>query len=218
MPRPRRDSFPAHPPLRHPFPVVFLVVSSLELQLRDIVAEYQARGDTGALIDRLTALAATADPDALVVAARPWHEMPEVVMPVYERVVAARPDDAQALVTLANAYWITGRGPDLVGDLASRAIAADPQNRGAWHLWALAESNVRERVARWQQVTQRFPADQLARAALADNAASLAGGEHDPLALDLAIATYASLLAESAEPTQRAALETALKTLRAWKL
>jgi hypothetical protein len=106
----------------------------------------------------------------------------------------------------------------VVGDLASRAIAADAGNRGAWHLWALAESNVRERVARWQQVAQRFPADQTARAALADNATSLASAEHDPLALELAIRTYEGLLAESTQDAQRSALENALKTLRAWKL
>jgi hypothetical protein len=73
-------------------------------------------------------------------------------------------------------------------------------------------------VARWQRVAERFPADQLARAALADNAASLAGAEHDPLALDLAVATYESLLAETGDPSQRHALEAAITTLRGWKL
>jgi len=139
-------------------------------------------------------------------------------MPAYEHIVAERPNDAQAAVLLANAYWITGRGPEVVGALASQAIAADASNRGAWHLWALAEPEVRERVERWREVTRRFPEDQLARAALADNATSLAGAEHDPLALDLAIATYDSLLAEATHPHQRAALETTLATLRGWKL
>jgi hypothetical protein len=58
----------------------------------------------------------------------------------------------------------------------------------------------------------------LARAALADNAAGLAGAEHDPLALDLAVATYEGLLAEAETPTQRRALEHTLDTLRSWKL
>jgi hypothetical protein len=51
---------------------------------------------------------------------------------------------------------------------------ADPENRAAWHLWALAESDPRQRVARWQQVSARFPTDDLARANVADNAAALA--------------------------------------------
>ena len=103
-----------------------------------------------------------------------------------ERAVAERPEDAKALVALANHYWLIGAGPEVVGDLASRAIASDADNRAAWHLWALAESNPRERVARWQQVSKRFPTDDLAKANLADNAASLAGAEHDYEAVDLA--------------------------------
>jgi hypothetical protein len=67
-------------------------------------------------------------------------------------------------------------------------------------------------------VCSRFPRDQLARAALADNATSLAGAEHDPLALDLAITTYEGLMGEAQTPTQRRALETTLETLRGWKL
>jgi hypothetical protein len=105
-----------------------------------------------------------------------------------------------------------------VGELATRAIAADPTNRGAWHLWALTESNPRQRTARWHQVTRRFPEDQLAKALLADNAASLAGAEHDDEALVLAIATYEELLALAERPEQQAALRRALDTLRAWKL
>src|SRR5580765_5470187 len=116
-------------------------------------------------------------------------------LPALEQAVAARPDDAKALVALANHYWLIGAGPEAVGDLASRAIASDPDNRAGWHLWALAESNPRERVARWQQVSVRFPQDQLARANLADNAAALAGAEHDYEAVDLAVDTYEQLLA-----------------------
>lgn len=138
-------------------------------------------------------------------------------LPALERAVADRPDDAKALVALANHYWLIGAGPEAVGDLASRAIASDPDNRAGWHLWALAESNPRERVARWQQVSSRFPEDQLAKANLADNAASLAGAEHDYQAVDLAIDTYEELLATAQHPDQRAALEKAIKTLKGWK-
>src|SRR5258705_11971941 len=131
------------------------------------VREYHQQGDMGALLDRVKALSRVADPESPLAAAAPFGARPEVVIPVYERIVAARPDDAQAMVVLANAYWLTGRGADVVGDLARRAIAADDANRGAWHLWALAESNPRARMERWEVVTQRFRADQLARAALA---------------------------------------------------
>ena len=179
---------------------------------------YRQRGDLGALLDTLRALAASTPADSLASLAEPYRDHPEVVIPLYERLVEQRPDDARALVVLANAYWLTGRGPEVVGALATRAITADPTNRGAWHLWALTEPNVRARVSRWQQVSARFPADQLARAALADNAASLAGAEHDPLALDLAIETYEGLLRETADPGPRAALEQALGTLRGWRL
>lgn len=190
----------------------------LGAEIARLVDEYRSHDNLGHLFDALRRLADSADPDALQQAVAPFRDHPEVVIPVYERIVAQRPSDAQAMVVLANAYWITGRGPDVVGALAKRAIDADSGNRGAWHLWALAESNVRSRVERWQQVAERFPSDQLARAALADNAASLAGAEHDPLALDLAIATYEGLLRESVNPTQAAALRGAIDTLRAWKL
>jgi hypothetical protein len=138
-------------------------------------------------------------------------------LPELERAVAERPEDARALVALANHYWLIGAGPEVVGDLASRAIAADPDNRAAWHLWALAESNPRERVARWQQVSKRFPSDDLAKANLADNAASLAGAEHDYQAVDLAIDTYEDLLTRAEHPDQRSALEKAIRTLKGWK-
>ncbi|MDQ3673098.1 MAG: hypothetical protein M3365_01815 [Gemmatimonadota bacterium] len=138
-------------------------------------------------------------------------------LPELERAVAERPDDARAIVALANHYWLIGAGPDVVGDLASRAIASEPENRAAWHLWALAESDPRERVARWQQVSTRFPQDDLAKANLADNAASLAGAEHDYDAVDLAIVIYEALLATAQQADQRAALEKAIRTLRGWK-
>ena len=160
---------------------------------------------------------ATAGPEALAQAVEPFRDIPEVGGFVYEKIVAERPHDARALVILANAYWLAGRGPDVVGELATRAIAADPANRGAWHLWALTESNPRQRTERWRQVTARFPEDDLAKAILADNAASLAGAEHDYEALDLAVDTYENLLARAQHPQQRAALETAIRTLKGWK-
>jgi hypothetical protein len=185
--------------------------------LADAVAEYQRSASVPQLHERLAALSAAATPDALVVAVEPYREIPEVAGPVYERIVAERPGDARALVILANAYWLAGRGPDVVGELATRALAADPSNRGAWHLWALSESDPRARTARWQQVVSRFHDDDLARANLADNAASLAGAEHDYEALDLAVATYEELWARSPNAEQRAALEKALTALRGWK-
>ncbi len=119
-----------------------------------------------------------------------------------ERAASERPDDAKALVALANAYWLAGSGPEAVSDLASRAMAA---------------SDPRQRVARWQQVSARFPTDDLARANVADNAAALAGAEHDYDALDLAIATYEQLRETAEQSDQREALDTAIRTLRAWR-
>ena len=186
--------------------------------LAEAVQAYRTDSDASRLLDRLEVIAADADVDALIAAAEPYRDIPEVAGPLYERIVAQRPGNARALVILASAYWLHGRGPEIVGDLASRAISADPGNRGAWHLWALTESDPRARVRRWEQVATRFPDDQLAAANLADNAASLAGAEHDPVALELAIETYERLLARADHPQQRAALETALKTLREWRL
>ena len=156
--------------------------------------------------------------DALVAAARPFEQVPEIAGPLYERIVRLRPNDARALVLLGNAYWLHGRGPDIVGDLAARAIAADPASRGAWHLWALTEADPRQRMLRWQQVTVRFPTDDLARALFADAAASVAGAEHDDEALVLAVSAYEELLARAERPEQRAALENAIATLQKWKL
>jgi hypothetical protein len=186
--------------------------------LEAIVQEYQRRGDVPRLLESLSGFAAGAPTPALAEAVEPYREMHEVAGPIYEVIVEREPHNAAALVSLGNAYWLTGRGPEVVGGLASRALAADPSNRGAWHLWALTESSPRLRVHRWQQVSSRFPADDLAKASLADNAASLAGAENDPVALKLAIATYESLLATAAEPAQIAALERALQTLRNWSV
>lgn len=193
-------------------------MADLTARLAGALARYEKDDNLGVLMDEVRGAARTAGPDELVAAADSFKDRVEIVIPVYEQVVKLRPDDARALVTLANAYWLTGRGPDVVGELAERAKNADPANRAAWHLWALSEGNVRARVGRWTKVSETFPSDQLARAALADNAAGLAGAEHDPLALDLAVKTYEGLLAEAETPTQRRALEQTLETLRGWKL
>ena len=198
--------------------VSLALMPSLPDQLAAAIGRYESDDNLGTLFDTVRALAKTADLDDLIAASEPFRDRAEITIPVYEHVVAQRPNDARAIVVLANAYWLSGRGPEVVGELAERAKAADPQNRAAWHLWALAESMVRDRVERWQQVVDLFPEDQLARAALADNAAGLAGAEHDPLALDLAIRTYEGLWQEAPTPTQRRALEHTLTTLRGWKL
>jgi hypothetical protein len=188
----------------------------IEHDIRDAVAAYERDRDIGTLLDRLKSVASSAEPAALKTAAAPFASMPEVVIPLYESIVAREPDDAQSLVVLANAYWLTGRGPEVVESLAIRSKSIDPTNRGAWHLWALSESNLRRRVERWRNVTTTFPSDQLARAALADNATSLASEEQDAVALGIALDAYTRLLAEARNDQQRQALESTLKTLRSW--
>ena len=205
-------------PEGHYFSAMLSPTSNIPAELAAAVDDYQLHGNHAHLRARLREIAAATTPDALIAAAEPYRQIPEVAGPLYEYIVDAQPGNARAIVILANAYWLTGRGPEVVGALASRAITADATNRGAWHLWALSESDPRQRVTRWQQVIARFPSDDLARAALADNAASLAGAEHDVDALDLAIETYEHLLSTATDPTQRAALDTALTSLRGWKL
>jgi hypothetical protein len=180
------------------------------------VQEYQKTADVGTLFDRVRRLAESVGPEELAAAAGPFRDVPEVVIPIYERLIAAKPNDAQTMVVLANAYWLTGRGPDAVGELASRAIAADPTNRGAWHLWALSESSPHERMTRWLQVTQRFPEDELAKANLADNATSIASADRDREAWQIALHTYRSLLRTATRPEQRTALEEAIGVLEKW--
>ncbi len=183
-------------------------------RIADAVAEYRTNPDVPKLLSRLRAVAADAAPDELAAAVEPFRDIPEVAGPIYETIVARRPDDARALVILANAYWLSGRGPEVVGGLASRAIAADATSRGAWHLWALTSEKPRERMTRWEQVTQRFPEDDLAKAALADNAASVAKADDDPVARQLAIDTFDALLARATTVQQRVALENALRALK----
>ena len=192
--------------------------ADVHTEIAAAVDAYRADGNIARLLGRIAEVARSADPNVLALAVEPYRAMPEVAGPAYEHIVAARPDDARALVILANAYWMAGRGPEQVSELASRAIAADPDNRGAWHLWALSEADLRARVSRWKQVVARFSEDQLARATLADNAASLASTEHDREALDLAIETYAGLLALATRPEERSALERAIETLRGWRI
>lgn len=182
------------------------------------VKAYRQDGDIAKLLPALDAICqSTPDTRVLLAAVEPYRELHEVGGPVYERVVEREPENAEALVALANAYWLTGRGPDVVGEIAGRALAADPANRAAWHLWALTESSPRSRMLRWQQVTQRFPEDKLAHAALADNATSVASAENDPVALKLAVGTYEMLLATASEAREREALASALTTLKNWK-
>ena len=182
------------------------------------VEEYRASADMAVLQHSLAEIIEVASADELVGAAEPWREIAEVAGPLYEKVVAAQPDNSRALVSLANAYWLSGRGPDLVNEIASRAIAADPANRGGWHMWALSEGDQRERTIRWRQIVNRFPDDDLARANLADNAASLASAEQDREAWEVAIAEYEVLLSRATHLAQRQALEQALNTLRGWEL
>jgi len=187
-------------------------------RIASIVDEYRDHDNLGALFDSLRELARDTPPEVLVDVTRPYRDLPEVIIPLFESVVERLPNDAQSIVVLANAYWLTGRGPDTVGKLARRAIDLDAANRGAWHLFALSESDPRARMERWRDVSTRFPTDQLARAALADNATSVAGAEHDPLALDLAIATYEGLLSEAKNPAQRKTLNDTIATLKKWTL
>ena len=187
-------------------------------QLRAAVEEYRDGGDMSVLQRRLASVAASYGADSLTIAAEPYRTMPEVAGPIYEKVVQEQPRNARALVALANAYWLGGRGPEKVGEFASRAMAADPDNRAGWHLWALSESDQRERTIRWRQVVNRFADDDLARANLADNAASLASAEKDPEALELAIAEYRVLRSRAKQPEQCEALDRALLTLEGWTL
>ncbi len=182
-----------------------------------LVSEYRERGQFAQLREKLTELARQSMPDAIVNAAEPFRDDPAIIAPLYEVVVESQPRNARALVILANAYWLLGAGPDAVEPLASRAIEADPENRGAWHLWALSESEPRRRTMRWREVVERFPGDDLALACVADNAAAVAGAEQDYQMLDMAIEAYEMLLERGPEATQREALETALRALRGWR-
>ena len=55
------------------------------------VHEYRQDGDVGALLDRVKAAVREAPADALGSAAAPYMDLPEVVIPVYERIVELAP-------------------------------------------------------------------------------------------------------------------------------
>ena len=206
------------PPPAHDTPDAKNPGARATAQLRAAVEEYRDGGDMSVLQRRLAGLTASYSADSLALAAEPYRTIPEVAGPIFEKVVEEQPANARALVALANAYWLGGRGPERVAEFAGRAIAADPANRAGWHLWALSESDQRERTIRWRQVVDRFADDDLARANLADNAASLASAEKDPEALELAIAEYRTLRAHATRTEQRDALDQALLTLEGWTL
>ncbi|HKP16306.1 MAG TPA: hypothetical protein VJT85_09575, partial [Gemmatimonadaceae bacterium] len=77
------------------------------------VREYRQRGDVGTLLDQVKAVVREAPAEALGDAAAPHMDLPEVVIPVYERIVELSPTEAQPMVVLANAYWLTGRGAEV---------------------------------------------------------------------------------------------------------
>ena len=105
------------------------------------VKAYRSDADIAKLLARLDAVCtATDDTGALLAAIEPFRELHEVAGPVYERVIEREPDNARVLVALANAYWLTGRGPDVVGALASRAAKLVST------LAALTRNSPRERV------------------------------------------------------------------------
>jgi len=174
-------------------------------------------GNRATLATALREATVAASASALYTAAEHFRERPDVAVVLLEDVVQAEPNNARALVRLANNYWLLGAGPKPVAELASRAIALDPSDRAAWHLWALSEERPRDRVGRWQQVATRFPADDLALANVADNAASVAGAEHDYEMVDIAIAAYEQLRARARRDEERDAVDRALTTLRGWR-
>jgi tetratricopeptide repeat protein len=191
-------------------------IANLLEQSHAYVAE-AGHTDHAALAGALRAITVDVRADDLYDAAEHFRDRPDVAAPLLEDVIQAQPNNARALVRLANCYWLLGAGPQPVGALASRAIAADPSDRAAWHLWALAEESPRARVERWQQVAARFPHDDLALANVADNAASAAGAERDYALVDVAIAAYEALRSRANRHAERAAVDRALETLRAWR-
>jgi tetratricopeptide (TPR) repeat protein len=173
--------------------------------------------DHASLAAAIREIARDVSAEDLYEAAAYFRDRPDIATPLLEDVVRAQPNNSRALVRLANCYWLLGAGPQPVAELASRAIAADPQDRAAWHLWALADEQPRSRVGRWQQVVTRFPEDDLALANVADNAASVAGAEHDYEMVDVAIAAYETLRSRAKRDEERSAVDRALETLRAWR-
>ena len=68
--------------------------------LADAVQSYRTDANAARLFDRLEALASDADVDALITAAEPFRDIPEVTGPLYERIVAQRAALETALRTL----------------------------------------------------------------------------------------------------------------------
>ena len=197
-------------------------MSDLIRALQEVAERFQPSGaptpeQTARIAAALREITRDVTPEALYAAAEHFRERPDVAVTILEDVVRAQPNNSRALVRLANCYWLLGAGPQPVAELASRAIAVDPGDRAAWHLWALAEEQPRERVARWQQVATRFPQDDLALANVADNAASVAGAERDYQMVDVAIGAYEALRSRARRDDERAAVDKALETLRAWR-
>src|SRR6476620_9293688 len=89
-------------------------------RIATLVEDYRQHDNLGALFDGLRALARDESAEVLIDISRPYRALPEVVIPLFEAVTEKSPADAQSLVVLANAYWLTGRGPDTVGRLAQR--------------------------------------------------------------------------------------------------
>lgn len=197
-------------------------MSDLIHELQAVAERFQPSGaptteQTERIAAELREITRDATAEDLYTAAEAFRTRPDVAVTILEDVVRAQPNNSRALVRLANCYWLLGAGPQPVGELASRAIAVDPGDRAAWHLWALAEEKPRERVARWQQVATRFPQDDLALANVADNAASVAGAERDYAMVDVAIGAYEELRSRARRDDERSAVDRALETLRAWR-
>jgi hypothetical protein len=181
------------------------------------VHEYRQRGDVGALLDRVKAVVREAPTEALGPAAAPYMDLPEVVIPVYERIVELSPTEAQPMVVLANAYWLSGRGAEVVGQLAERAKSVD-DGTAAPGTCGRSPSPTRAANGAMACGDAALPGRPARAAALADNAASVAGAEHDPLALDLAVQTFESLWAEASRDEERRALEETIAKLKGWTL
>ena len=77
-------------------------------------------------------------------------EGPTDPLPELERAVAERPDDAKALVALANHYWLLGAGPEAVGDLASQLDDVDGiQRRGIVLAFLLRFKQICNHPSQW---------------------------------------------------------------------
>src|ERR1051325_9017948 len=96
----------------------FTAPDTLSDSLFAALEKYRRDDDLGSLLDCIAQHTANATADELLNAASRFADVPEVSIPLYERIVSVRPNDAQAMVVLANADWLTGRGPEGVGELA----------------------------------------------------------------------------------------------------